>query len=131
MAEAKKLIASMEANLVDLRLFVETAEQVNITDRVKTFDDALKIYINKVGPISSTHKSLLEYSGTDKEMLAAQAFAQMSIIRTVLNEGWTPDWTNSGQYKYYPWFDMSSGSGLSCDDYVAIARVRMSAPAFA
>jgi hypothetical protein len=38
------------------------------------------------------------------------------VICRVLNEGWSPDWNNSSEYKYYPWFKMS-GLGLSYDGY--------------
>jgi len=115
-ASALKRISSMEEELKGLRKIVESTEPQKITDRVKTFPDALKIYINKVGPLSSHHKSLLEYSGSDKEMLAAQALCQLSIIRTALNEDWTADWNNGSQVKYWPWFNIS-GSGLTYDFY--------------
>lgn len=106
----------MEVELKELRTFVETPDSGLITDRVKTFADALRIHINKNGPLSKYLESLFEYDGNDKDLIAAQAFAQMSLIRRVLNEGWAPDWTNSSEIKYYPWFTMS-GVGLSCYVY--------------
>lgn len=40
------------------------------------------------------------------------------IIRAVCKIlNWKPDWKNSGQYKYFCWFDLSSGSGLSSFTY--------------
>ncbi|WP_353166740.1 hypothetical protein [Empedobacter brevis] len=44
---------------------------------------------------------------------------QLVIIAKALNEGWTPDWSDSSQYKYCPWFDMenSSSGGFVFDDY--------------
>ena len=42
------------------------------------------------------------------------AYAKLVIIAEALNDGWKPDWTNMSEWKYYPWFNMSSGSGLSC-----------------
>jgi hypothetical protein len=41
----------------------------------------------------------------------------MAHIAKVLNEGWEPSWNNSNENKYYPWFKMNSGSGLSCSGY--------------
>lgn len=112
------MIADIEKRLPELKLFVQSMDQPKeITERVKSFDDALKIYINQFGPLSPAKKSLLEYLGDDKDVNAAQGFLQVSIIRAVLNEGWVPDWTKSSQAKYYPWFDFSSGSGLSYDGY--------------
>lgn len=86
--------------------------QRNIMDRVKTFEDACSIE-----EPSANMKILLDYNGVDQEMLAAQAFAKLSHIRKVLNEGWVPDWTNSSEYKYYPWFKHEAGFGLSYGVY--------------
>ena len=46
------------------------------------------------------------------------AYRQVKLIVAALNEGWLPDWTNSSEYKCFPWFKMgsSSGSGFSYDD---------------
>ena len=45
----------------------------------------------------------------------------MKLLTKSLNEGWEPDWDNSSERKYFPWFNMSSsGSGFSfcvCDDW--------------
>ncbi len=80
-----------------------------ITDRIKTFEDAINEFGDKVSPNVNT---LLAYNGIDNAMIAARAMACLTIIAQALNEGWKPDWTNSGQYKWYPWF-RKSGSGLS------------------
>jgi hypothetical protein len=94
-----------------------------ITDRVKTFEDAMNILGDKV---SSNVATLLAYNGIDNAMLTAKAAAQLSIIAEALNDGWKPDWKNTSEWKYYPWFDLSSGSGLSCsgyDDYFSNSTV--------
>lgn len=90
----------------------QTLNKKKITDRVKTFEDALAI----VG-CSEDMKNLLDYNGQDKEMIAAQAYAKLSIIRAALNEGWEPDYTNSAQAKWYPWFKYVAGSGFSFGVY--------------
>ena len=80
-----------------------------ITDRVKTFEDACAIEAP-----SPELTLLLSYQGTDKDMIAARDWAKMNHVRKVLNEKWEPSWSDSSEPKYYPWFDMRSGSGLSC-----------------
>jgi len=83
-----------------------------ITDRIKTFEDAY----NEVGHHDNVD-ILLKYNGIDKDMLGAQAMAKLSIIARVLNEGWEPDWADSSQYKYYPYFsNYKSGVGFSRSD---------------
>ena len=84
----------------------ETFVPLNIMDRVKTADDAFKIKGITIG-------SIVNDNDTPDEI----AYKILKVIVQVLNEGWVPDWKNDNQYKYYPWFDMSSGSGLSCGGY--------------
>ena len=49
-----------------------------------------------------------------KYLIAAH---KLAIIAEALNEGWTPDWENRSQYKYFPWFTYKSGFGFSCTSY--------------
>jgi hypothetical protein len=47
------------------------------------------------------------------------AYKMIKEIVKTFNEGWVPDWSNSNEYKYYPWFRMGSpsGCGFSYNDY--------------
>ncbi|MDP3679753.1 MAG: hypothetical protein Q8R22_02835 [Flavobacterium sp.] len=47
------------------------------------------------------------------------AYKMIKEIVKAFNEGWVPDWTNSNEGKYYPWFKMGSpsGGGFSFDGY--------------
>ena len=82
---------------------------------IKTFEAACK-YL-KLDPV----KVLPKVTGLPKQHQEATiAHAKLVIISEALNKEanggktWKPDWTNGQWDKYYPWFDMSSGSGLSC-----------------
>lgn len=84
----------------------------DIKERIKTFEDVLEYHNYK----RDTQAFVLE---CQKRAYTADeiAYRQLKMIAEVLNEGWTPDWSNSNQCKYYPWFVMSSpsGSGFSFD----------------
>jgi len=87
--------------------------------KIKTFEAACKFL--KLDP----EKVLPKVTGVPKNHQdAIVAHAKLVIIAEALNtEGndgkpWKPDWTNGDWDKYYPWFDLSSGSGLSYDDFV-------------
>ncbi|MBX7204175.1 MAG: hypothetical protein K1X81_02010 [Bacteroidia bacterium] len=113
--KANALAAYQAANEVGKKLlsdlFGEKTFSEKITDMVKTFEDACAI--RGVNP-----NDVLPYaSPVNKEQKAINAIAKISFIRSVLNEGWQPDWTNNSEYKYYPFFDMTAGSGLSYFDY--------------
>ncbi len=76
--------------------------------QIKTFEAACKKL--KLDP----KKCLPVVSGMPKHHQDPTiAHAKLVIITEALNDGWKPDWTNGKWDKYYPWFDMSSGSGLS------------------
>lgn len=82
---------------------------MKITDKIKTYEDACKDL--NIDPIENL--PFKEVATPDQK--AINAFAKLIIIVKALNEGWTPDWKNSSQWKYYPWFRMggSVGSGFS------------------
>ncbi len=81
-----------------------TADQVakvkkattKITDRIKTFEDACA----EIGADEDTNHPM------DK----------MIIIIKALNEGWVPNWNDSNERKYFPYFKWT-GSGFSFGSY--------------
>lgn len=79
---------------------------------IKTFEDACKA-IN-VEPTIIPDFSLFPES----DQQAMIAHAKLVIIAKAINGDWVPDWTNSSEYKYYPWFKMGSpsGGGFSYND---------------
>jgi hypothetical protein len=81
----------------------ETFVKPNIMDRVKTAEQAFAIKGISIASIIQPNDAIDEV-----------AYKVLKVIVEILNEGWVPDWKNNNQYKYYPWFDVSSGSGLSC-----------------
>jgi len=84
------------------KLFGIKTFQPDVKERIKTFDDVLKE--NGIKP--SDFKKSCEGLTADEI-----AYKQVKEICKAFNEGWTPDWTNSSEGKYYPWFKMGSPSG--------------------
>src|SRR5690554_3516740 len=82
----------------------------DIKERIKTFADVLKYHNIDEEDIEER----IEDMTTDEA-----AYVKLKLIAKALNEGWKPDWTNSREGKYYPWFNMgsSSGVGFSYLDY--------------
>lgn len=81
-----------------------------VTERIKTFEDVLL-----ENNTDQTHFDD-ECEGLTADEIA---YKKIKLIAKALNEGWTPDWTNSNETKYHPYFEMgsSSGVGVSCDVY--------------
>jgi hypothetical protein len=45
------------------------------------------------------------------------AFEKLKIVNKAINNGWTPDYTNSDQRKWFPYYLLSSGFGFSRSSY--------------
>ncbi|MFD2962794.1 MULTISPECIES: hypothetical protein [Olivibacter] len=77
----------------------------NVIDRIKSFEDVL----DDQG--ISKEQWLKSIDGISDDEIA---YKQIKLIVKSLNEGWEPNWSDGGQYKYYPWFEFdSSGPGFS------------------
>lgn len=78
-----------------------------VTDRIKTIEDVLEA--NEI-----TKKEFdKSCKGLEEDEIN---YRLVKLICKALNEEWTPDWDNSSEHKYQPWFNMSS-SGFRFDVY--------------
>jgi hypothetical protein len=75
-------------------------------DEIKTFEDACEVL--DIDPDSVI---------TDQDTTDEAAYKKLKIVAKALTQGWTPDWNNSNQYKWYPYFNLSSGFGFSAAHY--------------
>ena len=81
---------------------------MNYTE-IKSFEDACKA-LNR-----ST--DLPDFSmAPEEDRQALIDHYKLTVIAKALNGDWKPDWNDSDQYKYYPWFYMD-GSGFQYNDY--------------
>lgn len=86
----------------------------NIIDRVKSFEDACQVL--------GISTDVPEVKGLPrKHQKAIVANYKLIIIAEALNEGWKPNWQDSDEYKYYPWFDMSNPAGVGCSGTASTA----------
>ena len=84
---------------------------------IKSFSDACKA-------LGISEEKLPEVSMLPvKHQKSITAFYKLVTIIEAINNGWTPDWSNENQWKYYAWFGVKatkknpSGSGFSLSDY--------------
>lgn len=87
-----KITVEVNGKPVEIELTSDQVAKVKkhtdkITDRIKTFEDACEVL-----GISQIYGAQLH------------AVDKLKLIAEALNEGWTPDWQNSSQYKYTPYF---------------------------
>lgn len=62
---------------------------------------------SEITDIITSYEAACEYMGV--EVIERHILDELEIITAALNEGWEPDWNNSNEYKYTPWFNLSSG----------------------
>ena len=74
------------------------------TSSVKTLKDALKL-----SPPSKEVAKILAYNGKDKDMIVLRTIEELTIIARALNQGWKPNWNDSNEQKWYPYFSFGSG----------------------
>ena len=99
-------------------LKVETKPCYNWRD-IKTFEYACKVL--KIDP-----KNIINSNDTKDEV----AYKKLKIVVRAINGDWTPDFSNSSQYKYYPYFDLSGGCRFcfafyDCSATVSVGGVRL------
>jgi hypothetical protein len=95
--EASSKGKSLLENLFGKRVF-----QRDIKERVKTFDDVIK----ELGDNPEEFNNAISIMDEPDEI----AYVKLKMIAEVLNEGWTPDWSNGEWDKWYPWFNMDDSS---------------------
>lgn len=109
-----KKLTEDEGNGSIFDYFYKEEDYEEITDQVKTYEDACKVL--GVEPINEQNAKA---QGFRSDEIARR---KLETIAAALNEGWKPDWNNTDQYKYYPYFYIQENAkgkgsaGLSCAD---------------
>ena len=93
----EKVMDMVEEDSVSVFNFrIEEREYEDIINRVKSYADACKV---------------LGIEPMDEDSMKAQGFRpdeiarrQLETITEALNEGWKPNWADTDEYKFYPWF---------------------------
>ena len=93
--EAERLAEKLGVNTTVLQA-VKTVSPKDITKRVKTYADACAVL-----GIEPVNEDVLTKLGFTKDEIA---YRKVKTIAEALNEGWRPNWADSNEYKYWPWF---------------------------
>lgn len=118
-----KKLTEDEGNGSIFDYFYKEEDYEEITDRVKTYEDACKVL--GVEPINEQNAKA---QGFRSDEIARR---KLETIAAALNEGWKPDWNNTDQYKYYPYFYIQENAkgkgsaGLSCAFPLTRLRIRL------
>lgn len=81
----------------------------SIQDRIKSYEDACC----ELG-IDSEYLPEVNYCEPE-DQASIIAFYKLTIIARALNEGWKPNWKDSSEYKWFPWFKVNrDAAGVGC-----------------
>lgn len=94
----KELAAEFGAKAFEKRSFKD----------IKTFEDACE----ELG--IDDPESLFTGNDTPDEI----AYKKLKVVVKAINQGWVPDWGNTNERNWWPWFNLSSGFGFSHSGYV-------------
>lgn len=95
----KKMLCALFPDV--LNQTTEATDNRPVTERIKTFEEA-KASLGENHPHVIAYNCMVDVDEYDEPDILA--YMKMRIIATALNEGWTPDWGNKDEYKWYPWF---------------------------
>jgi hypothetical protein len=103
--------AGKELKKVMEKTFGKDLLSKKVTDRIKSFEDACK----ELGISQKVFNESIEYDAPDEI-----AYKKMKLITIALNEGWQPNWDDSNERKWRPWFYLNSPGfrfdGSGCGD---------------
>jgi hypothetical protein len=94
-------------------VFGKKALTQKITDRIKTFEDAL-------AEVCISQKSFDEW--VDGDAPDEIAYKKAKVITKALNEGWEPNWNDSSERKWRPWFYLEDPGFQFHDSYYAYSN---------
>ena len=97
---------------------VEEREYEDITNRVKSYADACKVL-----GIEPMDEDSMKAHGLRKDEIARR---KLETITEALNEGWKPNWADTNEYKYYPWFYIEVDEKQTKDGNTAGANAGLS-----
>jgi hypothetical protein len=94
----------------------------DIIERIQSVSDAIACLGQNDEEVILLHKLIAALPNDSHPVNYQKAI----VLTKVFNEGWLPDWDNTNQLKYYPYFEMGGSSGfryIDCDNWRSLSNV--------
>lgn len=101
--ELKELEDSFNKKVIELKRIIEQPE--SLYDKIKNFSDVCK-------ELNETELTIQNFYflPTEQRFKAYKAY-QLQTIAKLFNQDWKPNWSNSKEYKYYPYWEYNNKLG--------------------
>lgn len=106
-SNAVREIVSEDEDATVFDFYTEEQEYTDICERVKSYADACAVL-----GIDKMDEKAMKASGFRPDEIARR---KLETITEALNEGWRPDWNDTDEPKYYPWFYIKPGAGKDAE----------------
>lgn len=106
-SNAVREIVSEDEDATVFDFYTEEQEYTDICERVKSYADACTV----LGIAEMDEKAMNACCFRPDEI----ARRKLETITEALNEGWRPDWNNTDEPKYFPWFYIKPGAGKDAE----------------
>ena len=107
--EIQEMVSASTAE--QLPIVKEIFNIVNNWESIKTIEDAIKILGEKDEEVSLLKD--MQHVSLPQHIIAEQ---ELVVIIKAVNSGWTPDFSNRNEYKYFPWWYLGKNFSLSSVD---------------
>lgn len=101
--QAEQIIEKMEKEISNLREFIDQEKRIDIF-KVTTYEEVCKKL--KENPVTISYFAI-DLKNIDKLV----KLAKLDQVQRFFNQGWIPDWANTKEGKYYPFFKWNKTSG--------------------
>lgn len=108
---ARKAGADSTMKVLEQLFGEETFKPKDITERVKTFEDACQ-ELGEEHPFVVAYRVIEDIDECSGDI---EAYLKLRIICAALNEGWEPQFTED-EWRYYPWFWLYTQAEIDCMD---------------
>ena len=106
-SNAVREIVNEDEDATVFDFYTEEQEYTDICERVKSYADACAVL-----GVGKMDEKAMKASGFRPDEIARR---KLETITEALNEGWRPDWNNTDEPKYYPWFYIKPGAGKDAE----------------
>lgn len=106
-SNAVREIVSEDEDATVFDFYTEEQEYTDICERVKSYADACTVL-----GIAEMDEKDMKACGFRPDEIARR---KLETITEALNEGWRPDWNNTDEPKYFPWFYIKPGAGKDAE----------------